>query len=68
MKPAGCYTAWAYFTYCRVVIYQKYAGKKPTIQHSIDLLDGYEPTQTQGFTNDLMKLAGIGGEIHHSGC
>jgi hypothetical protein len=37
MNPAGCYTAWAYFTYCRVVIYQKYAGKKPTIQHSIDL-------------------------------
>lgn len=51
-----------YLTASLAVIYQKYAGKKPTIQYSIDLGDGYEPTEAQCFMNDVMKLAGIRGE------
>jgi hypothetical protein len=51
-----------YLTASLAVIYQKYAGKKPTIQYSINLEDGYEPTEAQCFMNDIMKLAGIRGE------
>ena len=52
----------AYLTACLAVIYQKYAGKKPTNQTSVGQYDGYEPTQAQRFMNDVMKLAGIRGE------
>lgn len=52
----------AYLTACLAMIYQKYAGKKPTIQYSMNLDDGYEPTEAQRFMNDIMKLAGIRGE------
>jgi hypothetical protein len=52
----------AYLTACLAVIYQKYAGKKPTNQFSVGAYDGYEPTQAQNFMNDVMKLAGIRGE------
>ena len=51
-----------YLTASLAVIYQKYACKKPTIQYSIDLDDGYKPTEAQCFMNDVMKLAGIRGE------
>jgi len=52
----------AYLTACLAVIYQKYAGKRPTNQFSVGAYDGYEPTQAQTFMNDVMKLAGIRGE------
>jgi hypothetical protein len=52
----------AYLTACLAVIYQKYAGKRPTNQWSVDEYGGYEPTQAQSFMNDVMKLAGIRGE------
>jgi len=51
-----------YLTASLSAIYQKYAGKKPTIQYSIDLDSGYEPTEAQCFMNDVMRLAGIRGE------
>ena len=51
-----------YLTASLAAIYQKYAGKKPTIQFSVNLLEGYEPTEAQRFMNDVMKLAGIRGE------
>jgi hypothetical protein len=51
-----------YLTACLAAIYQKYSGKKATIQYSINLEDGYKPTEAQCFMNDVMRLAGIRGE------